>query len=87
MTYTWYNIFNKTVFEGLGLEFKEYTFNLEGIGQKTIIVSKGNYLSMTYEGIMLAINVNDQNPFLFDDHAIYLDENDDVWLGIKDSES
>lgn len=86
MTYFWYKIFNKTEFEATGLEFKEYTVNLEGLGQKKVIVSLGNYLSMTYEGIMLAMNLNGNNPFLFDGLAMYLDQNNDVWLGIGQDE-
>jgi hypothetical protein len=83
MTYTWYKIFNLTEFEDLGLVSKAYTLNLSGIGQKSILVFKGNEVSVQYEGVTLPIQLNTKNPFEFDGHAVYLDtDTDDVYLGI-----
>lgn len=82
MTYTWYKIFNLVDFTALDLVSKEYVLNLEGIGQKSILVLKGNETSIQYNGVTLTINLNEKNPFEFDDHAVYLDENNDVHLGI-----
>lgn len=81
MQYTWFKIFNRTEFEALGLVSKKYTLNLEGLGQKEILVTKGNLVGMLYEGIYLALDLNG-NPFAMDDHAIYQDANNDVYLGI-----
>lgn len=80
--FTWYQIFNLSEFEALSLVSKEYTFNLENVGEKTILVTKGNGVSLTYEGIMLMINLNGKNPFEFDDHAVYIDDNNNVFLGL-----
>lgn len=86
MTYTWYKIFNKTEFEALGLVSKAYTLNLEDLGEKTILVTKGNYISMVYEGVQLVLQLNSKNPFEFDGHACYLDtDTNDVYLGIAES--
>lgn len=82
MEYNWFKIFNLTDFNALDLTSKEYVLNLEGIGQKSILVTKGKTVSLTYEGIMLAIELNNKNPFEFDDHAIYLDDSNDVYLGL-----
>lgn len=82
MEYTWYEIFNTTEFDDLGLISKTYTLNLEGVGQKDILVTKGNLYGITYEGVFVALNMNDQNPFEFDSHAIYVDEDDNVFLGL-----
>jgi hypothetical protein len=83
ITYDWYKIFNKTEFEALGLVSRMYSLVLEEIGLKEILVTKSNYLSLTYEGIFLSLAVNDKNPFEFEGHAIYLDDNNDVFLGIE----
>lgn len=82
MTYNWYKVFNKTEFEALGLVSAEYSIIFKNVGLKTIIVTKANYLSATLDDVFLPINLNDKNPFEFEDRAIYLDENDDVWVGI-----
>lgn len=86
MTYTWYYIFNKAAFEATELVSRTYTVNLESIGQREILVTKGNALSMLYEGVFLTLELNDKNPFEFDGHAAYIDENDNVWLGIAEAE-
>jgi hypothetical protein len=83
MIYKWYKIFNLTEFEALGLVSKEYILNLSGIGQKSIMVYKGNETSIQYMGVTLPIQLNTKNPFEFDGHAVYLDiATDDVYLGI-----
>ena len=82
MIYTWFKIFNEGDFEAANLVSRTYSVNLEDIGQKDILVTKGNLISMTYEGVMLSLDMNGANPFEFEGFAIYRDENDDVWLGI-----
>lgn len=83
MIYKWFYIFTTTDFEALDLVSKTYTLNLDGIGFKDILVTKGNALGITYEGVFLSLEMNDKNPFEFDGHAIYVDDDDQVWLGIE----
>jgi len=83
MTYTWYEIFNLTTFEALGLVSKKYTFELVGLGVKTVLVTKGDRVSMLYDDeFFLPIQLNDKNPFEFEDHAVYINADNDVFLGI-----
>jgi hypothetical protein len=84
MSYTAYLIFNKDEFEALELISKTYTVNLPDLGQKDIIVTNGNLLGITFEGVYLAINLNSKNPFFKDGYAVFLDEDNDVYLGIED---
>lgn len=81
--YTWYFIFNYDDFIALGLVSRTYDLILDGIGAKSVLVTKGNLVGITYEGVFLPLNLNDKNPFEMDGHAIYVDENDNVWLGIE----
>lgn len=83
MIYDWYLIFNLDEFEALGLVSKSYTLDLEDIGEKTILVTKGNYISMLYEGVLLSVQMVDKNPFPFDGHAVYVDDDSNVYLGIE----
>lgn len=81
--YNWYKVFNSDEFEALGLVSKTYTLNLEGIGTKSFLVTKGDMLSVTYDGVFLSIDSNAHNPFEFDGMAIYRDDNNDVFWGIE----
>ncbi len=82
MIYTWFYIFNTTELDDLDLISKKVTLNLEGIGQKEILITKAIGYGITYEGVFLSLNLNDKNPFEFDGHAIYVDESNNVFLGI-----
>lgn len=82
-TYTWFKIFNRTEFLATGLVSRTYTFVLTGFGQKDILVTLGNALGITYDGVYLPIELNDLNPFVIDERAVYVDQNDDVYLGIQ----
>jgi hypothetical protein len=83
MVYTWFKIFNITEFNALDLISKTYTFILEGVGQKDVLVTKGVTYGMTYEGVFLSLNMIDRNPFEFEGYAIYVDADQNVYLGIE----
>jgi hypothetical protein len=85
MIYDWYKILNRAEFEELELVSKEYEVILEGVGLKTVLATKGNYLSLLYEGVFLSIEATGASPFEFDGHAIFEDAAGDVWLGIATS--
>lgn len=87
MNYDWYNLFNKTEFEAEDLTSRTLTLDLEGVGVSEVLVTKGNMLGITYQGVFLPINLDDKNPFDFEGYAVYLDENDDVHLGIAVDEA
>lgn len=87
MIYIWYFMFNLDEFNALGLVSRTYTLTLENIGQKDVLLTKGNYIGITYEGIFLPLNQTEKNPFEFDDQAIYVDEDQNVWLGFLQGDS
>jgi hypothetical protein len=61
MIYTWYYIFNKDEFDALNLVSKTYTLILKGIGQREVLVTKGNYLGITYDDVFLPVNLDGKN--------------------------
>lgn len=87
MIYDWYKIFNLTEFLALGLVSRTYTLNLEGIGQKDILATLGKTTAITYEDVILSVNLNSKNPFEFGGYAVYLSESQDVYLGIAVDEN
>lgn len=82
-TYNTYKIINVDEFEATGLVSKTVEAVLSGIGLKEILVTKGNFVSILYEGVFLSLNANDKNFLEFDNHAIFIDANNDLYLGIK----
>lgn len=81
--YNWFKIINKTEFLATGLVSRTVTLNLEGIGQRDILVTIGHRLGITYDGVLLTPELNGLNPFAFDGYAAYIDANNDVYLGIE----
>lgn len=84
-SYTWFYLFNAAEFEALGLISRTITVNLDGIGLKKVLITKGSKLGITYEGVFLAIGTADRNPFSIDGLAVYRDELDQVWLGFLEA--
>jgi hypothetical protein len=82
--FDWYKIFNLTEFYEADLVSKVYTVFLTGVGQKDILVTQGNTTGVTYEDTFLPLNFNDEkNPYQRNKYAVFVDDNNDVWLGIE----
>lgn len=86
MSYTWFKIFNKDEFEALDIPSKQYEMELQDKGLKTILVTKGNLISVLIDDVLLSLNLNDKNPFEFEGMALYLKSNGDVFVGYEVSE-
>lgn len=83
MIYLWFKLFNRTEFIATGLVSRTYSLNLEGLGQKDILVTQGDTLGMTYEGVFLSLR-DGATRFDFDGHSMYVDvATNDVYLGIE----
>ncbi len=82
--YTSYKIINLNDFEALNLPSRKITANFDGIGIMDILITKGNCVSLLFDGVFLSLNLNNKNPFEFEDYAAFLDPDDNIWLGIKD---
>ncbi len=85
MSFDWYKVINRAEFLETGLASREVTLVLEGVGLRTVLVTVGRNFSLVYDGVMLSLGVTEANPFSFDGYAIYVDSNEDVWLGIEAS--
>lgn len=87
MDFDWYNLFLKQDFLDTGLVSKKLTVTLDGIGEKEILITKGNEISILYDGVFLPIYFTDKNPYVKDGYAVWEDENGIVWLGIEKEET
>jgi hypothetical protein len=81
-TYDWYQICNVTEFQEMELPSQEFELNLEGLGLKSILVTRGNAIGVVFQDIYLHANINDRNPYEFEDHAVYIDGDNNLWVGI-----
>jgi hypothetical protein len=79
----WYLLFNLEEFEDAELVSRNLTLTLTDIGEKEILITKGNHVAIYYEDTFLPINFLDHNPYARDGRAVYLDEQGEVWLGIE----
>lgn len=84
--FEWYRLFNRADFVATGLTSYEFQVDLVGIGLRSILVTKGNLVSILIEDVFLSIGLNDKNPFRYGERAVFLDENDDVWLGVYNAD-
>lgn len=86
MIFNWFKVFNLTEFLATGLVSKTYLLILEGVGQKDVLVTYGNEISIVYEDVLLPVQFQGDNPFtrIGDNgtYAVYKDAAEDVWLGI-----
>lgn len=81
--FNFYKIVNKAEFEAEGLKSRNYTVILEGLGQKTVLVTKQMLFCLVYDGAVLPVNLDGApNPFEFEGYASYIDDAGDVWLGV-----
>ncbi len=81
-TLQWYPVYNLADFIEEDIASKEIELNLEGLGVKDIILFRGVNYSILYEGIFLTIGLNDKSPYIFENHAVLLDDDDQIWLGL-----
>jgi hypothetical protein len=87
MIFDWFNLISLAQFLDSGLVSQTLTPILAEYGQKTILITRGNETGITYEDLFLAVNFNGENPWVLKGdsghRAIYLDTDQNVWLGIE----
>ena len=81
--YDWYEIFNLAEFNALGLESFLYTVYLEDKGLKEILVTKGNVVSVVVDNKFLPISFNNTNPWDDEGIAVYMDADENIWVGYE----
>lgn len=81
--FDWFQIFNTDDFEALGLVSRNLTLFLLGYGEKEILITKGNTIALTYDGVLLPVEFAEKNPYVRDGYAVYKDADNNVFLGIE----
>jgi hypothetical protein len=82
--YNWYKVGNRADFIALDIPSLDQEVFLEDVGLVTVsLYNSGSGISLKYDDVFLRAFLNDKNEFYFDDHAIFILENEDIALGIK----
>lgn len=80
--YNWFFVINRDDFQAEGLVSRELSLIFDGLGPKTVLVTNAITFGITYEGIFLSVEMNDNNPFEFEGHAVHVHDNGNVFLGL-----
>jgi len=83
MTFDWYKLFSLSDFLAEELTSRELIVLLETLGRTTVLISRGNLVSIMYKNVYLPVNYVDQNPYIDSGLASYLDADNNVWLGVE----
>lgn len=83
MIFDWYKIFNLTEWLEEGLVSRKLSVSLDGKGETELLICQGNETSIQVDDVFLPINFGGKNPWSFSGYGVYLDENNDVWLGFE----
>lgn len=84
--FDWYKIFNLQEFLDLGLVSRTYTYFFEGLGERSVLVTKGNTVGLTFDGEFLPIefiDLYDSGKYVSGSYAIEKHSNGDIYLGIE----
>uniref|UniRef100_A0AAU8B1K9 Uncharacterized protein n=1 Tax=Dulem virus 29 TaxID=3145747 RepID=A0AAU8B1K9_9CAUD len=79
-----YKIYNLEEFDKLSVPQIYVNPNLEGIGEVEICIFKGMYYGVVFNGEVLTPGVNGQNPYVGKNGAAYIDNENNLWVGVKD---
>lgn len=80
----WWNLFNYVEFEATGLASRSLTVFLGDLGEREVLIVRGNTISVVFDGVLLPIAFNGANPYTKDGYTIYRDDSDEVWIGIEE---
>ncbi len=83
MIYNWYLLFNRPDFEATELVSRTLKFFLEDVGNVEILVTQGNELAITYDGVFLPVGFNRENPYAISPYAVAEDFDGNIYLGIE----
>jgi hypothetical protein len=83
MIFDWFKIFNYDEFESSGLVSEEVTLLLQGKGYIDFLISRGNEISVMYDGVLMPVVFSSKNPYIRAPYAVYRDEDGWVWLGFE----
>lgn len=83
MNYNWYKIFNLTEWLATGLTSRTVKAFLDGKGEKEFLITQGNETGVTVDEVFLTVKLEGKNPYTRDGMAVFVDANQDVWVGYE----
>lgn len=83
MNFDWYKIFSLPEWLAENLVSRTLILELEDLGRVRFEITQGNTTAVRHDDTFLPVNFLERNPYVQDGKAIYLDANDDVWIGFE----
>jgi hypothetical protein len=87
MIFDWYLIFNLTEFLALNLVSRTISVQIEGIGEKDVLITRGNEVSLVFQDVILPVGFHEQNLFTQEGsektYGVFKDDDENVYLGIE----
>lgn len=81
--YRWFKIFNRDEFLETGLVSRTFRLNLEGRGVEEFLVTRGDYVSIVFDGDIMPVEFANENPYRRGDKAVYVNDSKDVYIGFE----
>ncbi len=78
----WFNIINYDDFTAEDLVSKKLEFDMGSLGVREILVTKGETVGILFDGVFISTFLNNTNPSAFSNLLVFVDDNDDIWLGV-----
>lgn len=84
--YDWYRLFNVDDFLATELVSRQLVEVLQDRGRQTFLISRGNLLSITWQGVFLPLEFLDTNPYVDEGMASYVAADRWAWVGFEKPE-
>jgi hypothetical protein len=81
--FDWYEIFDANEFQASETPSRSLNVFLEGVGFEEVLITKGGFQSVTFRGVFLPVTFLNRNPYEREGYAVYKNEDEKVFLGIK----
>lgn len=82
----WWKIYDLNEFNKLNVPDVYLSLNLEGLGFQDIVIMQGFNISVLFMEYVLTPYLNDRNGFsLADKVSAYIDEENNLWVGVNES--
>jgi len=83
MNFDWFKLFKIDEFLDENLVSRNQRVFLEGYSFKDILLTVGNHLSISVDGVFLPCNAVVSNPYYREGFSVFIDAENFLWLGIE----
>lgn len=80
----WWNILDLNKFTALNVPDYYFQRNLQDLGLVDLVVMKGDFITVLFQGYLLTPRLNGRNGFSVEHkYSAMIDSNNNLWVGMK----